>query len=168
MINFNSLNTNVADNLVVINNQLRYNLTDEQVQQVVSILNGLTSGTPLKASKPSTKLSLPEEKWEKAPMKGSKMFQSDFVTVTEVDTEKEGKKKKEYRVYLDCPIAGEKGEKIRHALKRQIKQDFGGGFGGNYNLHDIYWTLPSQAKAKAYIEARKAYDAKYEQEKKEA
>ena len=161
MVQFNQIsNSVVRDNIVSLNNQLTYKLTDDEVSKIKSILDAMTSGTVQTTKPVSTTLNVEPDKWEKAPIVGTKMYQSDFITVTEV----EDNGNKQYRVYLDCPIQGEKGDKVRYALKKQVK-DFEGKFAGNFKLRQIYWAFPNKTKANAYIKARKEADKAYQQSK---
>lgn len=108
---------------------------------------------PVKSNEPA--LHMPEEKAPNKPeisMVGKKVWTEDFCTVTY------NKANNRYRLYITCPVKGEKGKKIRYAIKASAK-DLGAKFAGNYDTKDIYWEFPTKAAAEKYIKARKTYEA---------
>lgn len=143
------------DNEVVINGTKKYMLTDDECRKVLVLLETLTGNKPPKVSTPSTPqlkndttvLHEVEDKKSDKPIPGTKMFQGDFITVTEVD----GK----VRVYLHCPVKGDKGDKIRYALKKGFK-DAGAKWSGNYKAGEFHWTFATKKQAQEYIKAEKA------------
>lgn len=146
------INEVIADNRVVLCD-LEYMLTDDEVIRVKSIIEGMISQRgdneiAKKASQPEKVNTLHEvpEKSEPAPIPGKKMYQADFITVTEVD----GK----VRVYLHCPVKGEKGEKVRYALKKGFK-DAGAKWSGDYKAGEFHWTFQTKKQAQDYIKAEK-------------
>ena len=154
MLKFNE-NQVIADNTVVINGVKKYNLTDNQTKQLILILDKMinTAAVENTVSAPEPKVEDKvteyhpvEDKPEKAPIPGKKMYQADFITVTEVD----GK----VRVYLHCPVKGEKGEKVRYALKKGFK-DAGAKWSGDFKAGEFHWTFQTKKQAQDYIKAEK-------------
>lgn len=147
----------LADNVIVINGVEIARLTDTDAQRVLDVIRGLQSnaGVPTPAT-PTATLHIedaPAKKVETIP--GKPMWQEDFCTVTTVDVDG----KKQYRLYITCPVGGEKGKKIRTAIKLSAK-DMGAKFAGNYDAGEIFWAFPSKAKADEYVKSRKAYAKK--------
>lgn len=153
MLKFNQNQSIVADNRVSLCD-IEYMLTDDEVLKVKSIIDGIiaqrSSRTKVKATLSPTEEDLKPVR-KNAPMVGKKMWQEDFLTVTVTDD-------KQYRLYITCPLGGEKGEKVRYAIKASAKKDFGATFAGDFDKGDIFWAFPTKAKADAFIKARKAYD----------
>lgn len=154
MIQFNETKSMVADNTVLLNGQLEYKLTDAEITKVNDILKGIISSrNNNKVESVKKELVFEEEKSSKGvSIVGKKVWQEDFCTVTEVGDE--------YRLYITCPVKGEKGEKIRYAIKASAKKDFGAKFGGDFNNGEIYWIFPNGDSAKKYILSRMAYAQK--------
>lgn len=159
---FNSINS--QQQVVLIDeggNKVTFNVTDEQLTKVYTYLKG---GKPV-AAKPSTKLSMEPEKKENAPMVGKKVWQEDFLTVTEVEGV--------YRVYLTVPALirkkGENDEKkareraqfIKDKLKEEAKA-LGAKWAGDYDKRDFFWEFETKTGAQKYIKSRKAYTAERE------
>ena len=155
MLRFAELNNVIADNEVVINGAKKFNLTDAQCRELIVYLNKLTAVKTNTVSAPEPKVEDSkvteyhpvEDKPEKAPIPGKKMYQGDFITVTEVDSK--------VRVYLHCPVKGEKGDKVRYALKKGFK-DAGAKWSGDYKAGEFHWTFPTKKAAQDYIKAEKA------------
>ena len=151
----------LADNVIVINGVEIARLTDTDAQRVLDVIRGLQSNahvsTPVSAPvKPTAKLHIEETPTKKAEtIPGKPMWQEDFCTVAEVDVDG----KKQYRLYITCPVGGEKGKKIRTAIKLSAK-DMGAKFAGNYDAGEIFWAFPSKAKASEYVKSRKEYAKK--------
>ena len=145
------MNNNIFSAIVVELN----NLNDVQGAQILSIIKGM-SNTTQPNSPVSSRLHLPEEKPTPKPSTlpdGKKLYQDDFTTVLNpTDT-------KEYRLYINCPIAGEKGKKVRYAIKASAK-DLGAKFGGNPDTKDFFWVFPTKKAAEEFIKARKSYNKK--------
>lgn len=131
-----------------------------QVIETVAMPTGVID-TP----KPNTDLHLEEEKPSKAPMVGKKMWQEDFVTVTNAGS-------KDYRVYLEVPAllykkgekltpkqARERAEYIKDTLKKEAKS-FGAVWAGNYDKHDFFWKFDKKSDAEKFIASRKEYAEK--------
>lgn len=156
MIQFNiSNNTIVADNTVNLNGQLEYKLTDEEIQKVNDIIKGMISSrNGSKVEEPKKELVFEDEQKGsfKTAIEGSKVWQEDFCTVTKANGE--------FRLYITCPVKGEKGEKIRYAIKNSAKKDFGAKFGGDFNSGKIYWVFPNAEMTAKYINSRKEYAQK--------
>ena len=125
-------------------------LNDAQGAQVLSVINGLRSMTsPVSPTLPVAQpnLTIEEDTKSKTVIEGKKLWQEDFATVSLVG--------KEYRLYITCPVKGEKGDKIRYAIKTGAKKDYGAKFGGDYKAGKIYWVFPDASTAKKYIADRK-------------
>ena len=152
MLKFNE-NQVIADNTVVINGVKKYNLTDNQTKQLILILDKMINTAAVENTVSAPEVQKPvvlhevPEKSEPAPIPGKKMYQADFITVTEVD----GK----VRVYLHCPVKGEKGEKVRYALKKGFK-DAGAKWSGDFKAGEFHWTFQTKKQAQDYIKAEKA------------
>ena len=151
-INFAQGNSNlIADNKVVFCG-LEYNLTDSEATKLRDILDGMVSNRG--SVKSASTLVFPEDevKHPAVQIVGDIMWQEDFCTVTKAD--------KQYRLYITCPVKGEKGEKIRYAIKAGAKQTYGAVFAGNYAEHEIFWAFPTKKSADAFIASRKEYAKK--------
>ena len=151
MFNQNTNNV-VADNRVVLCD-LEYMLTDDEVLKLNDVIKGMLSQRSGIANKVAKNSALVFEEDTKSaskatPIEGKKLYSEDFLTVTQVD--------KEFRLYITCPVKGEKGEKIRYAIKQNAKKDFGAKFGGDYNSGKIYWVFADAKITKQYIATRKA------------
>lgn len=155
MLDFTQNNSVVTyDNTVVIGG-LKYQLSDAETLKVKSILDGMVSSRNTVSSPVSTTLHIEEPTTKKATFKdpvGNKVYQDDFTTVTEVDGT--------YRLYMSVPMKGEKGDKVRYAIKASAKNDFDAKWGGDYDNNDIYWVFPNKTKAQSFIKARKDYNKK--------
>lgn len=154
MVQFNEIKSTVADNTVVLNGQIEYKLTDAEITKLNDIIKGIVSSRNNNKVESSEKqLVFEDEKPSKGvSIVGKKVWQEDFCTVTLVDGA--------YRLYITCPVKGEKGEKIRYAIKASAKKDFGAKFGGNFNNGEIYWIFPNEDSAKKYINSRMEYAQK--------
>ena len=143
-------------NAIAINGVTVAHLNDTDAQKVLDIVRAYASGASAPVSKPvavaptAKTLNVVEEPSSRndKPV-GKPVWQEDFLTVTLVD--------KQYRLYVTCPVGGEKGKAIRYAIKASAKEH-GAKFAGNYDAKEIFWAFPSKAKADAFIKARKAYD----------
>ena len=155
MLNF----ANVKVNEVVRDNEISfcgisYKLSDDEILKVKSIIEGMLNGT-------DTKVSTPKQKAEYHPVEdkpakqdfvlydGQPVWQEDFITVTLV-------KGVGYRVYLHCPVKGDKGQKIRYALKKSFKE-CGAEFSGDYSKKEFHWTFKSREDAQVFINRRKEW-----------
>ena len=145
----------VAENVIAINGVVVAHRNDTDAQKVLDIVRAYASGSA-PVSKPVA--TAPEKKTlnvveESSPRNdkpvGKPVWQEDFLTVTLVD--------RQYRLYVTCPVGGEKGKAIRYAIKASAKEH-GAKFAGNYDAKEIFWAFPSKAKADEFIKARKAYD----------
>ena len=146
------MNNNIFSAIVVELN----NLNDVQGAQILSIIKGFQSNPSTPATPKTPSLSIPDEKPEPKsnPLpEGKKLYQDDFTTVLNP------KDTKEYRLYINCPIAGEKGKKVRYAIKASAK-DLGAKFGGNPDTKDFFWVFPTKKAAEEFIKARKNYNKK--------
>jgi hypothetical protein len=163
MLNLNLASAPVLDNIIAINGVEIARLDDTNAQKILDIVRGMVNApvasTPVTAPvkptvlAPDKQLHLPDEKpTASTTVPGKPMWQEDFVTVTSVDVDG----KKQYRLYINCPIGGEKGKKMRYALKASAKE-LGAKFAGDYDAKDLFWAFPNKAKADEYIKARKAY-----------
>lgn len=157
MVQFNEIkNLIVADNEVVLNGQLTYKLTDDEIKKVNDIIKGMISqreGANKVASNTKELVFEEDQNTSKGvSIEGKKVWQEDFCTVSQVGNE--------FRLYITCPVKGEKGEKIRYAIKQSAKKDFGAKFAGNFDEGKIYWAFPNAEQTKAYIASRKAYAEK--------
>lgn len=143
MLQLNNSIKELKDNTIVINGVEIGKVTDTVAQQIISLVNGANSvSSELHIEEP--KKATPKQK-----IVGKVGYQDDFTTVTDNDGE--------YRLYIHCPIKGDKGDKIRYAIKANAKKDFGATFGGNFDSGDIYWVFPNKTKANAFVKARKDY-----------
>lgn len=143
MLNLSNSKKELKDNTITINGVVIGKVTDTTANQILSLVNG--------ANPISDTLHIEEPK--SAPKKqtvvGKVGFEDDFTTVTDNNGE--------YRLYIHCPIKGDKGDKVRYAIKANAKKDFGATFGGNYDKGDIYWVFPNKTKANAFVKARRDY-----------
>ena len=159
-------NTVVADNTLTINGAVIGKISDALAQKIITAALAEINGTSTPAkSAPSTKLSVPEDRKEHKPMVGKKLWQEDWVTVTDNDGE--------FRVYLEVPhLVRKKGEAdnkkakqradfIRNKLKEEFK-DMGAVWGGDFDNGDIFWVFPNKTTTNKYIKARKKYAAEKE------
>lgn len=146
MVNFNSnVAKMVIDNTVVINNQITYTLTDDEVTKVNDIIKGLISSRNSQSAPTTAPVASVAKKSE---IVGKKVYTEDFLTVTDNNGE--------YRLYITCPVKGDKGKKIRTAIKLSAKE-YGTKFAGNYDAGEIYWTFNTKTAANKFIKARKDY-----------
>lgn len=146
MLDMNKYTTKaVADNVVVVNGVKYTDLTDEKTEKIMAII---FDDVPKKVV--STELHIAEPKAvKKQTIVGKVGYEDDFTTVTDNNGE--------YRLYIHCPVRGDKGDKIRYAIKANAKKDFGATFGGNFDSGDIYWVFPNKTKANGFVKARKDY-----------
>lgn len=150
------MNTTIFTALINVLN----NLDDTQGAQLLSIASGMTNlnqpalSMPVSSEKSELHLEEPSEKREKLNIEGEKMYNGDFCVVTKVD--------KQYRLYITCPVGGDKGEKIRYAIKANAKKEYGATWAGEYGTGNIFWAFPTKKNAEAFIKERKEYDAKKE------
>lgn len=133
------------------------NLDDVQGAQVLSVVQGLqnmSSAVSSPSPAPASKLTYAEDEKSFKPtvIEGKMLWQEDFCTVSYAD--------KQYRLYITCPLKGEKGEKVRYAIKAGAKKDYNAKFGGDFKAGKIFWVFPDKATAMKYIESRKEYAAK--------
>lgn len=147
-LNFNS--TKVTEQMYTIAIEGHtWSLNEANTQKIIDILNGM-SAVSSKPSKPVSSSELhmaPERKSDKPLPDGVRLWQENFVTVIRTD---DG----EVRVYVSCPIAGDKGKYIRDRIKAEFK-GFGARWAGNIETGDIFWSFPDEQSAKKYIAARK-------------
>lgn len=133
-------------------------LDDLQGAKLLTIVNGLNNlqtpaiPTPIPTPTPtpvSNTLTLEEEpsKKDNLIIEGKELWTEDFCKVTQVD--------KEYRLYITCPVKGDKGDKIRYAIKKNAKDNYGVKWAGEYGTGRIYWAFPTQKSAKQFIADRK-------------
>lgn len=143
MLQLNNSIKELKDNTIVINGVVIGKVTDTTAQQIISLVNG--------ANPISNELHIEEPKkaTPKQKIVGKIGYEDDFTTVTDNNGE--------YRLYIHCPIKGDKGDKIRYAIKTNAKKDFGAKFDGNFDSGDIYWVFPNKTKANAFVKARKDY-----------
>lgn len=158
MLNF----ANVKVNEVVRDNEISfcgisYKLSDDEILKVKSIIEGMLNGTDTKVSTPKQKAEYHPVAEKKATQStsvaypGTPVWQENFVTVCHIPSVG-------YRVYLHCPIAGDKGKFLRDKIKAEFKS-YGAKFSGNFDTKDIHWTFKSAEDAKKYIQARKDWTA---------
>ena len=156
MLNFNQTTPITADNKVSFCG-IEYMITDDEATKLKSILDGMVSARGQQASAPVKNrkpLIIPDETTRKEQeIVGKKIYQEDFLTISEVD----GK----YRLYITCPLGGEKGKKIRYAIKATAKEA-GAKFAGNYDAGEIFWEFSTKKAAQEYVKARKEYAKKAE------
>lgn len=127
----------------------QWKLPEEDTQKIIDILNGM-SAVSSKPSKPVSSSELhmaPERKSDKPLPDGIRLWQENFVTVIRTD---DG----EVRVYMSCPISGDKGKYIRDRIKSEFKS-YGARWAGDIDAGDIFWAFPDEGCAKKYIAARK-------------
>jgi len=111
-----------------------------------------STGKP-QTSKPNTALHVePEKASADTTIPGKKCWQEDFCTVTYI----QGK----YRLYIHCPVGGDKGKYIREAIKKSAKS-YGAKFSGDYEKRIFHWTFENKDDAKKYIDSRKEYAANH-------
>ena len=140
-------------NVIAINGVEIAHLNDTDAQKILDIVRGMANAPVSAPKKPMATLHVedaPSKKVEVIP--GKPIWQEDFCSVNEVDVDG----KKQYRLYITCPVGGEKGKKIRTAIKLSAK-DMGAKFAGNYDAGEIFWAFPSKAKATEYVKSRKEY-----------
>ena len=129
------------------------NLDDTQGAQLLSIASGMTSMSQPVLQMPQThqksELHLEEDSKKKDTLEieGKVVWQEDFCTVTNIE--------KKYRLYITCPVKGDKGEKIRYAIKKNAKENYGVKWAGEYGTGKIYWEFPDAKTAKQFISDRK-------------
>lgn len=81
MINFTQKNSIVADNKVVLNDELTYNLTDDEMLKIKSIIDGMISQrSTTGVSTPSAQISRSENKvgGNKTPYEAKKAFKPQY------------------------------------------------------------------------------------------
>lgn len=124
-----------------------WKLNEANTQKVIDILNGMSQMTSAsQKSSVDNGLHMEPEKPEPKPIQGKKIWQENFVDVVD-----EGGV---YRVYMSCPIAGDKGKFIRSRIKEEFKS-FGAKWTGDIEKNIIHWTFPDKKSADNYIAARK-------------
>lgn len=151
MFTINKVNA-VADNTIMINGT-QFMVTDSIAEQIYKLCIGQTVQNPVQNTPAPTKqdkpLHLPAEKKEKKPLpEGKKLWQENFVTVLQVAADNS------IRVYMDCPIGGDKGKFVREKIKSEFKS-FGAKWSGDLEKNEVHWTFGSEDEAKKYIAARK-------------
>lgn len=150
MLNLSNSNKELRDNALVVENESGRmaigRFTDSDMKKIMAYAKSLNGANPI-----SDELHIEEPKkaTPKQKIVGKVGYQDDFTTVTDNNGE--------YRLYIHCPIKGDKGDKIRYAIKNNAKKDFGATFGGNFDSGDIYWVFPNKTKANAFVKARKDY-----------
>lgn len=145
-------------NEIAINGVVIAHLNDADAQRILDIVRAYASGTTVStpvskpvAKAPQRELHMPEEATTSVEKPvGKPVWQEDFLTVTCTDD-------KQYRLYVTCPVGGEKGKKIRYAIKASAKEH-GAKFAGNYDTKEIFWAFPTKKSADEFIKARKAYN----------
>lgn len=151
MLNLSNSIKELKDNALVVENESGRKaiglFTDSDMQDIINYAMAKLNG----ANSVSSELHIEEPKkaTPKQKIVGKVGYQDDFTTVTDNNGE--------YRLYIHCPIKGDKGDKIRYAIKNNAKKDFGATFGGNFDSGDIYWVFPNKTKANAFVKARKDY-----------
>lgn len=159
MLNLNN-NQIEADNRIVINGVEIGKLNDTDAQKVIDIIRGMMSSTapsPKPVVATTKTLHIEDDVTPKKPfvVPGKQIYSETFVTVTNID--------KEYRVYIHCPLGGEKGKKVRYAIKASAKE-YGAKcnpiYGDTKDLADLYWIFPSKKQADLFVKARKEYTSK--------
>lgn len=160
MMNFANTNVTVSADNEISFCGISYMLTDDEVVQVKGIIEGMisTRSTGKSASK-SLVFEEDTTKSKSTPIEGKKLWQEDFCTIT-CALNADGKK--EYRLYITCPVKGEKGEKIRYAIKKSAKE-CGAIFNpeeGAYNAGRIWWVFKTRKEAETYVATRKEYAKK--------
>lgn len=150
MLNLSNSNKELRDNALVVENESGRmaigRFTDSDMKKIMAYAKSLNGSNPI-----SNELHIEEPKKvaPKQKIVGKVGYQDDFTTVTDNNGE--------YRLYIHCPIKGDKGDRIRYAIKNNAKKDFGATFGGNFDSGDIYWVFPNKTKANAFVKARKDY-----------
>lgn len=143
-------NTSVTDNKVIIGG-LTYMLTDDECDKVKSVLDGIIS-TRNSTSTPTTSTTAAPKKAYAKP-EGNTVYTDDFTTVTEVEGV--------YRLYISVPLKGDKGDKVRYAIKANAKKEYGATYAGNFDEGVNFWQFPNKTKAAAFIKARKEYNKEH-------
>lgn len=158
MLNFAEVKKNevVRDNKVDFCG-ISYMLSDDEILKLKSVIEGMLNTSSSKVSTPSTTTEYHPVAEKKATQSttvaypGTPVWQENFVTVTLV-------KGIGYRVYLHCPIAGDKGKYLRDKIKAEFKS-YGAKFSGNFEKKEIHWTFQNAEDAKKYIQSRKDWAA---------
>lgn len=161
MLVINRKSQELVDNSIVINGVEVGKLTDTDTQKLLDIISGMRElyKPSSKASQPtkvSTTLHMEPEKSEDKSIEGKKVFEDAFTTITKMENGK-------YRWYLHCHIGGDRGSKIRYALKSNVK-DFGAVWSGNHKTKTYHWTFPNEDAAYKYIDSRVEYCQKNQEE----
>lgn len=144
MLNLNS--KNVADNSIVINGVEVAKLNDLNTQKLLDIIKGMTQSNAVVQYEEEHKTTVSIE--EQLKSEGKKIqWTEDFLTVAD------------NTLYLHCMVKGDKGDKIRYAIKRSAK-DFGATWSGDYDAKKFTWTFKDAKSAQAFIKARKEYAKK--------
>lgn len=127
------------------------NLDDAQGAQLLGIANGLVNmAQPASVPAPTQNVLHIEEDSKKRDalnIEGKKLWEEDFCTVTQVD--------KQYRLYITCPVKGDKGDKIRYAIKKNAKDNYGCKWAGEYGTGNIFWAFPDKKTATQFVNDRK-------------
>lgn len=153
-LNFNSSKTVTEEMHIVTIEGHSWELNDTDAQKIVDILNGMTKVSTVS----STGLVYEEDTPKSTPTKieGKPLWQEDFCTIT---CALNADNKKEYRLYITCPVKGEKGKKIRYAIKKSA-QAMGARYDSehcDFNAGKIYWVFKTRKEAEAYANSRKEY-----------
>lgn len=146
-LNFNSIASKVQMYDIVIDGH-KWTFDEPTTQKVIDILNGFASGSSVK---PSTTLHIEEPKGSR-PIIGKKIWQEDFLTVVDDGGA--------FRVYITCPVKGEKGEKIRYALKASAKA-YGAEWTGDLSKNIVHWTFADKSQAEHFIQSRRDWAEKH-------
>lgn len=125
-----------------------WRLNEANTQKVIDILNGMSSQASSSKKPVDNQLHMEPDKKSRKPLPdGKKIWQESFVTVLQLP---DGT----IRVYMECPIAGDKGDYIRKRIKDEFKS-FGARWSGDFDKNEIHWTFQTEDQAKKYIAARK-------------
>lgn len=136
------MNTNLFTSLITVISALN----DTQGAQLLAIANGYANLSAPVVSE--LKLHIEEEtKKDEVVIEGEEFWTEDFCQVRKVD--------KEYRLYITCPVQGEKGESIRYAIKKNAKENYGVKWAGDYKAKKIYWAFPTKKSAEQFRADRK-------------
>lgn len=124
-----------------------WTLNEANTQKIIDILNGMSTmaSAPQKPVN-NTQLHMEPEKPSKRVIEGKKIWQENFIDVVDDNGS--------YRVYMNCPIPGDKGKYIREKIKAEFKS-FGAKWSGNIDKNIVHWTFSSKEEANNYIAARK-------------
>ena len=158
MLKFNDVKEVVVpDNEIIVSGKSFGFLTDDQARKIIDMVLKFQKQNDQKqsdqqVSTPAQKTynPAPEQK-NTQPIVGKKLWQETFLTVSEENGD--------CRLYITCFVKGEKGEKIRYAIKSEAKK-YGARWTGDIKKSIIHWTFPSKQDAEKFIEARKNYNKK--------